>query len=343
LASKYNISSKVNSKLKTIEEEKKDEIEKLTTDQSSKNETSQPKTFLATTSDNNEEELKNKSVEEVIEDLKNIENSYKNNNYIDAPDELELSYVEVPNKSEDELIKVAKDSLEHKYNSQKENTTKNFEKEIDNLLASRETYQKNADEQSRKISEIYNENVKETEEQALKRGLARSSIIINQISEINADKANQLVNVLNTLQDNINSNQSKIDELNYEKNLALTNLDIEYAIELEEKIQKTLEDYNKARQDAIDFNNSVSKLQAEYKLDLDKQKLDKQETLTKLESEYGVNYTKNKIKTDQYNFLKKYFDSLDKDYALSLFLTNKEFKNILQTKYTDMYEYLKSR
>ena len=84
-------------------------------------------------------------------------------------------------------------------------------------------------------------------------------------------------------------------------------------------------------------------MKAEYKLDLDKQKTDKQESITKLESEYKTNYTEKAIKQAQFEYLKNYFDSLDKEYAISLFLTNKDLKDILEDNYSKMYKYLTNK
>ena len=109
-------------------------------------------------------------------------------------------------------------------------------------------------------------------------------------------------------------------------------------MELEEEIQKAKDDYQKSVQEAINFNNNVDKLEAEYKLKLDKQKQDKQKTLTELKDKYDTTYTFNKIRDEQFNYLKDYLSELDKDYALSLLLTNREFKSVLGNRYKEMYD-----
>ena len=60
-------------------------------------------------------------------------------------------------------------------------------------------------------------------------------------------------------------------KLEAEKETALNNLDIEYAIELDNGIIKIKDDYQKAQKEAIEFNNNVEKLKAQYKLDKEKQ------------------------------------------------------------------------
>ena len=294
-------------------------------------------------SENENNTNKNKSASEIISELKDIERNLSQNNYVDAPESLGLQTVDVPNKTEVELVNLAKASLDSKYNEKKQTTSDNFSKQIESILSSNENLKKNAETSSQQISALYDESIKETEAQALKRGLARSSIIISQIAGLSGEKASELSGVLTNLNNSLTEAENKIASLESEKQIALQNLDLEYAIELETEIEATRQDYEKARQEAIEFNNNVAKLEAEYKLKLDAQKQDKQSELTELENKYGVDYTTNLIKNEQFNYLKNYLDSLDKDYAISLFLTNKEFQAILGDRYSEMYQYLKNK
>lgn len=333
MSNKYINSSVINQKIEDEEEKKKE-----------KETSSTPKTMTATTSETSDQSsLKNKSAAEVISDLKAIEKAYSQKDYIDAPESLGLEKVDVPNKTDEELISLAKSSVSQKYGDKKTSTNENFSKQIEKLLESKETLSKNADTKKNEINNIYNESIKETENQMLKRGLARSSIVIGELSNLEGAKASELANVLNELETNLNNAEKSIADLETQKEQALASLDIEYALELEEEIEKVKSEYQEARNEAIKFNNNVEKIEAEYKLDLDKQKLDKQESVTKLENEYGVNYTYQTMKSKQFDYLKEYLSSLEPSYAINLFLTNKDFYSILGDRYSEMYQYLKSR
>lgn len=349
---KYNISSIIKEKLKNKEKEERQPDENISIGNTE--EKSDQKENQHETNQNEKEIINNNDIKnisqaqekvdsvDIISELKNIESNFLQNDYVDAPEELNLSTIEVPNKTDDDLISEAKNSLEQKYSNKKDTTNQNFEKQIEKILLANEAYKKSTEDKRKEINNIYDSSIKETENQALKRGLARSSIIIGQISNLEENKAKELVDILNELDKNLTENETEIANLEKEKDNALTSLDIEYAIELDEKIQALNDKYNKAKQDAIEFNNNVSKLQAEYKLNLEKQKQNKQKQLTELENKYGSQYTKDLIKTEQFNFLKNYFNSIDKNTAISMFLTNKELKNILGDRYAEMYQYLKS-
>ncbi len=364
----YNFSKLINSKLASQDEEEKkkkqqeqaakaENVSIQTDDKSSENKLESTKDSKPLASEQqiskvnqglktaitNQPTETEKSVDQILQEAKDIENKYINNDYIDAPDSLGLSKVEVPNMNEDDMKTLAENSLAQKYGDKKENTNQSFSKQIEALLNKQQTSKAESEKKYNQINDIYNKGISQTEEQALKRGLARSSIIIGQISSLEGSRADELVGVLNDLESNLSNIEKQISGLEAEKQTALSNLDIEYAIDLEEKLASIKKDYDKAKQDAIAFNNNVEKLEAEYKLDLEKQKREKQKLLTEYAEKYGVNYTYNLIKDKQYDHFKNYFDSIDKDKALDILLTNDEFKVLLGNKYSQMYKYLRDK
>ena len=95
----YNISDAILKKTKNEDEEKDDNVTKT-------------------------ENLKNKSLNEVLFDLDQIKSQYSSKDYVDAPDTLELDKINKPNKSDEDLLNIAKSSLEKKYSANKENTSR---------------------------------------------------------------------------------------------------------------------------------------------------------------------------------------------------------------------------
>lgn len=289
------------------------------------------------------ETLKKKTADEVVKDLEDIERYYSKNDYVEAPDKLNLQKVEVEEKSDDELKDLAKSTLDSKYSSKKKSTDESFKSKIDDLIKQNEYLKNSQKDQEDKVNAYYDSSVKETENQALKRGLARSSIVISELSNIEGSRAQELSEILSNLTEQLNEANEKMLSLEEERNNAMNDLDLEYAQSLEEEIEKTKQEYLKRRQEAIEFNNNVDKLEAEYQLKLDNQKTDKQKSLAELESKYGRGYTGYLIHEQQYDYLRSYLESLDKDYAIKLLETNNDFKNILGSQYRKLYEYISSR
>lgn len=335
---RYTFSKTIKDKLKEKEEDKKNK-------DSSSIENQKTETINETQNDSSKtsSSLKDKPVKDIIEDLKNIYETYQRKDYIDAPDSLGLETKTVQEKNDEDFLNEAKNSLDQKYKTKTKQTSDTFEEKINTAMKKRDEETEKYKSNKQEIDEIYSQSKTNTENQALKRGLARSSIVINQLASIENSKAQELTNLLNDYTKSLEEKELNIEDLTNQKENALKELDIEYALELDEKIADLKNDYEKEKNEVIEFNNQVKKLEAEYQLKLDNEKQDKQTHLNKLEKDYGVDVTQSIISEKQFEYLKAYFDSFDKEYSIALFLNNKEFKDLLKNNYQKMYQYLISR
>lgn len=335
-------SNLVNQKLKKQEE---DDEEKKKLAEQNINDTNSVKAIKSQSaeSENQVKTDNSLSADDAIEEAKKIASDYRDNGYLNAPDSLGLEKIKVNKKSDDDIISEAKNSLKDKFNSSKEKTSSSFESKINDILNSNKNLEKKKQSSESSINSYYDSSIKETENQALKRGLARSSIIIDEISKLEGSRASELSDILNNYQSSLSENENQIIELTKQREKALDDLDISNALELENKINTLTEKYNKEKEDAIKFNNNVEKLEVEYKLNLDKQKTQNQKEILAMQDKYGINYQEIMIKNKQYEYLKSYLDSLEPKYALNLLLTNKEFKNILGQNYSALYKYINDK
>lgn len=335
-----NLSKIINEKLKKKEtEEEKDTAEKA--NNQIKSFSSDTKTSTQTNSNtDNSEDLKKLSANEALEKVAEIAQNYRVSDTVDAPESLGLEKIDVPNKTQEEIENLAKSQVESQYNTSKEKSNQSFQSKIDDIIQSNQSIIEKNQENKDQINSYYDNSVKETENQALKRGLARSSIVIGELASIEGSRANELAKLLTSYQSTLDENQKKIQDYEVQKQQAIDNLDIQQALAIEEKIASLTEEYNKARKEAITFNNNVEKLEAEYKLDLDKRKQEKEQTALKIDKTYGTDYIEQEIQQKQYDFLEQYFDSLEPNYALNLLLTNKNFKTVLQSNYSKLYQHI---
>lgn len=335
----------INSKLKNLEENQKKKEENLS---ENKQNTQNTKSFVNESNDAKNQEKTNQSlnkmtVNEALEEANKIAEKYKSGDFIDAPDSLNLEKIDVPNKSEQEISKEAEKVINEKFEEAKKTSNKNYENKIDEILKSNEKLMSKNQENQKEINSYYDASRKETENQMLKRGLARSSIVIGELASIEGTRASDLAKLLSSFEQTLDSNEKQIQEYNNLKEQAIEELDIKKVLEIENKISSLTEEYEKAKKDAISFNNNIEKLQAEYKKDLDKQKLEKQKETLKLKSTYGDDYFKEELHQKQYDFLESYLDSLEPSYALNLLLTNKEFKIMLQDKFATLYKHIANK
>lgn len=330
------ISNLVNKKLSEKEEEEKEKAEQAEKATASPNEVQAPQASEPKKRDY-------MTTAEALEGANKIKQDYENGKVSSAPESLGLEKIEIADKDEEDFKKEAENSLKDKYNNEREKTESSFKSKVDELLGAMDSAKQKNKETEKKLNEYYDNSIKETENQALRRGLARSSIIIGQISNLEGSRANELANALSNLESSLSDSEKKIGELNSSLESALDSLDIEEAEKIQEQIGKLKESYEKEKQEAIKFNNNVLKLEAEYKKDLEKQKQEMQKEDLALKDKYGVSYLEREMKQKQFDYLKNYLDTLDKNYALNLLLTNKEFKNVLAENYSTMYKYLNSK
>ena len=348
----YNLTKTFNKLLEEKEKEKKKnqvqseqakesampEIKVETTENS---EAKAPKTFNA--SEEKINPLKELTAEQAIDEAKKIAQKYNSGNVSNAPETLELEKIKIEEKDDNDFIEEAKKSLQNKYELSKDKTDQSFKTKINNLIAENESHKKKSEENQNKINQYFDQSIKETENQALKRGLARSSIVIGELSSIEESRANELAQILKDYQQSLDENEKQMKALEEQKENALSTLDIEMALDVEEKIQKLKQEYNKTKEDAIKFNNNVTKLQAEYQLDREKQNQSTLEKTLSMDNKYKTNFYENQIKQSQFEYLQNYLDSLEPEYSLDLLLTNKELKKILGDNYSLMYRHIKNK
>ena len=101
------------------------------------------------------EDMSKKTQNDVFNDLYEIERQLKNGNYLDAPESLNLQKVEVEERSDDDFLKSAENSLKSKYDSKKKSTDSSFESKIDDILKQNESLKKSSEEKKNQINDIY--------------------------------------------------------------------------------------------------------------------------------------------------------------------------------------------
>lgn len=329
----------INQKLK--EKEEKDKEESETKDKTQKSDETL-KSF-SSTKQQDEKSEKKMTTKQAIQKAYEVVRDYEAGDYFDAPSSLNLEKVDVPNKTKEEISNQAKSEVSEKYNTSREKSNDSFESKIDEILNSNKTLQTKNKENQDQINSYYDSSKKETENQALRRGLARSSIVIGELASIEGSRANELSKLLSEYQSNLDENEKKIQDYQAQKEKAIEELNIKEALEIEEKITSLTEDYEKQKKEAIEFNNNIEKLEAEYKLKYEKQKQENQQKALEIDKTYKTEYVTEQMKQKQYDILENYLDTLEPSYAMNLLLTNKEFKTILSERFYDLYKHISAK
>lgn len=97
----------------------------------------------------------------------------------------------------------------------------------------------------------------------LKRGLARSSVAVNQKSELENSYMNQAASVRESYRAKITEIDKEISEIDQKLKAALNDFNLSYAIKLNDSLNSLKAEREKKQNEVIKYNNEIAKAQAE--------------------------------------------------------------------------------
>ncbi len=273
----------------------------------------------------------NKDTEELTEKTKNYSDLLQGFEDVDkkfsSQDEgpLNLEKMEFEKLSDEEIAKKAENSLSEYKNSELENINSSYEtknKDIDEQISTTKT---DGEEQKNETTQLYSSLKQQASNDAVKRGLSRSSIVINILDAFDQN----MIKEYNKINDEITS---KIDSLNNQKNLlneqrenALNAFDITYAVKLSEKIDEINQSLLEEEQKVLEYNNEIAQKEAEYEAERKKNALEYAEYVEK----YGYTGIEKMKQEEKYQLAKDYLMSMSKEEALNELNSNKLFNSEL--------------
>lgn len=263
----------------------------------------------------------------VLEQFSEIDKKYTQGTKADTNINLQkLDYVaptqeEVTTKAENSLAQYKNDGIE-KINSDYNLQNTQIDNSIKELKDQEQT-------QKQSIENTYAKVKENAQNDAIKRGLARSSIIVNKLQDYDNKMINDLTVLSSETSDKIFSLNTQKNTLELEKNNALKSFDIEYAIKLQDKIDSINEDISKNEQSVIKYNNEIAELEAKWQRDTEQENYDRSQDLANFIAKYGT-YTVETLKRDEkYQIAKEYFANLDKEVAINELKNNLSYEENL--------------
>lgn len=284
---------------------------------------------------------KEKTKEDPVQKLEEIESKYAMD-YVDAPESLGLEKKEFNDLSDDELYNKAVEKIGSSERGKKDIEDKyNAKLEVLNQDAKR--VKENSKAKTSEIENVYNNKQKNISDDALKRGLARSSIVIGKIAQVESERATVLQKELDDLSEKIMGVENEINKLNEDKEKALDDFDLSYAKAIEENIKEKRAELDKQKEEVIEFNNKVDELEAEYKISLDKQKQAKLKNNMQIKAEYGYTPDELKMQEEKYNYMINYLNSMTRSEAVNFLLNDEKIQKLLGDKFMAVYAYVRNR
>ncbi|MBQ7407808.1 MAG: hypothetical protein IJW13_00825 [Clostridia bacterium] len=115
------------------------------------------------------------------------------------------------------------------------------------------------------IDDAYEEAKQSANNQAIKRGIGRSSIIFNMLKDYDIQKLNAISQRENSSKQELEQIDSEIESLNEDLKKALSALDMQTAIEINDKIDELKSARDKKNTEVIKHNNDVNERLAKYR------------------------------------------------------------------------------
>lgn len=297
---------------------------------------------------------KNTSVlNDIFSTLGDIDSKYDvqfRNPTMEIPESLNLEKIDYNMPTQDELYNLASESLaSKKYDAANsvENSlitgTNSIEKQKDKLLVDVEKANKTLDAKAAELK-------KEAVSNAIRRGLARSSIKDESVNKVDTDTSIMKDDNRSNAQLTINSLNEQINRLVALRDKALADIDASYGLQTDAKVQALYSDALKNKDSATKYNNTIDEKEQKYIKSVEEayQKASNDEwnrisKLMELQSKYGASGVTALKMEEKYNAIKNFFDAIDAKQALELFNSSSRFNEELGNYYKQMKEYLEKR
>lgn len=288
---------------------------------------------------------KNQSkVDEINNKIDSISKKYRSSNQESVPDKIELERISYKKPTDEEIKQTSEELLKDYKNSSIKNIDDEYKKKEDNLYSNKSQLIENNDSTKQKLNDYYTDASKNVEAQALKRGLCRSSIVINQLDAFEKSKIDDYKKLDDELSSQINAINFELNALSSQKDNALNSFNISYAVKLQEKINSLQEELTKKENEVIKYNNEIAVKEAEFnkKVDELKNSIDKdnwEEAIKQVDlyGKYGSKIIDKARNEEIYSTVKEYLDSLS-DEELDYVLSDPDFKKKMGDYYSKIYE-----
>ena len=258
------------------------------------------------------------------------------------PDSITLDRIDFKKPSNEEIKLNSENLLADYKNSGIKNIEDNYKLKYDELNSNKSEAINQTENTKNNLKQYYENAKTNAEYEASKRGLNRSSIIVNQLDAFSNAEINDYKELDQKLGDQINAINFEINALSSQKQNALNSFNISYAVKLQEKIDELNTKLSKTEQEVIKYNNDIALKEAEYNKEISelKQKFendsfDSSLDLAELYGKYGSGVIE-KVKQDQLLLVaKQYLLSLPSSEQQEL-LNDQEFKNKLGSSYNKL-------
>ena len=174
-------------------------------------------------------------------------------------------YMKGDERTDDELEKQAEENARKKVENENRELEKTTAEKIGDLSGKAESNKNALSESEREISARYDEAKKQASNEALKRGLGRSSIILNLIKEYDEGKLKDIGERKSVVAKELEEIDGEIERLGKELKNSLEKTDMKTAFELNEQLTELKKSRDEANEKALVYNNTLAGKLADFR------------------------------------------------------------------------------
>ena len=185
-------------------------------------------------------------------------------------------YMKTDDRSDEDLQQIAQEKATKKIEDENKELTDKTNEDITELNEKAAEKNKNYEEKKAQIENRYDSAKQSASDEALKRGMGRSSMIVNLLKEYDADKTDKLVQKDSEAKSVLEKINGEIADLNAKLEKSLKNTDMRTAFELNERLTELKSERDKANEQALKYNNELKGKLASFRKQLESSDTKKQ-------------------------------------------------------------------
>ncbi len=249
--------------------------------------------------------------------------------------------------SDDEITQTAKNELSSYVDEGEKSIRSEYDEKRKELASNKEASKQRYASGANELKTAYSAAAESLSNDALKRGLARSSIALNQQANASSAYTDKLSELISERNENVKKIDEELNGLEGQLQTALDSFKISAAAKLTQRINELKSEREENLQKAREYNNSL--LKTEYEQSIQKEKTDSElysEALSQAKKEKELlsslsSDDKAKIEKSVYEKVVEVLDSLPFEEARELFLNEPIFRDSLSDYYyyTLYYKY----
>ncbi len=270
------------------------------------------------------------------------------------PSDSGLKELEYQLDTDDDIAKRAEKENSYSKNKELSGLESKYDKQSSALSESRKKAEQTLGEGYKQLQELYDQLRKRTENDTLKRGLARSSIAATQLGDLDSARLEGMGNLRASYNSSINDIEESIAKLEADRDHALEELDLKYAVELDDRISelkaerdktaKTYEEYNaKVRKQNNEYAQKREENISKYIKDKEEEKRKAEDAQIKHENKYGYTGAKQENYSKRYDIAYDFYSSLSPDIAADALEASPNMKYYLGAYYNKLLDSLKNK